>query len=37
MDMYIEQIDGSELTSVKHITVDEPSFEPRADLTGQEF
>ena len=37
MDMYIEQIDGGQLTSVKHVTVDEPSFEARANLAGQEF
>jgi branched-chain amino acid transport system substrate-binding protein len=37
MDMYIEQIDGGQLTSVKQVSVDEPSFEPRADLAGQEF
>ena len=37
MDMYIEQIDGGQLKSVKHVSVDEPSFEPRADLASQEF
>ena len=37
MDMYIEQIDGGQLTSVKQVSVDEPSFEPRANLASQEF
>lgn len=37
MDMYIEQIDGGQLSSVKHVTVDEPTFEARANLAGQSF
>lgn len=37
MDMYIEQIDGGQLKSVKHVTVDEPTFDARANLKSQSF
>ncbi|WP_336001884.1 ABC transporter substrate-binding protein [Halorientalis halophila] len=37
MDMHIERIEGGSLTDVKRVEVDEPTFEARADLAGQEF
>ncbi|MFC6988395.1 ABC transporter substrate-binding protein [Haloplanus sp. GCM10025708] len=37
MNMFIERIDGGALTKLKEVVVDEPSFEPRADLKGQSF
>jgi len=37
MNMFIERIEGSQLSRVKQVTVDEPSFEPRADLASQSF
>lgn len=37
MDMFIEKIDNNQLNKVKQFIIDEPTFEPRADLESQEF
>ncbi|QLD89136.1 ABC transporter substrate-binding protein [Natronomonas salina] len=37
MDMHIERIEGGELVNATRVSVDEPTFEARANLAGQEF
>lgn len=37
MDMFIEEISGGKLKVAQNIKVDEPTFEPQADLSGQSF
>lgn len=37
MNMFIEEISGEKLTVTKRVSVDEPTFDPQANLAGQSF
>jgi hypothetical protein len=37
MNMFVEEIDGGELTVAQEVSVSEPTFEPAADLASQSF
>jgi len=37
MNMFVEEISDGKLTVEKRVEVDEPTFEPQADLAGQSF